>query len=394
MTRLRTKLAISIGLYAVILLLATSATTSWRHSVRADLAQSFDTRLRNTDNKPEKLLQAHREHLENRRRIIKRTSIKAFLVLSLFVVVSSWVFSRILGASIALPVAQLAERVEHLNATSAWQSVKPTGIYEIDTLYTAVADAAVRLNIQYEKLDRLNDMRGQLLSMASHEYGNFMTAVLTGLNLLESGQLAPDKEKKIFDMVQSNARTLVRMGEDFINLAQAELGVVDLSTKPLNLAKLTRNLIKMSEMRINARQITVTTSIPDDLPRVMAHRQTLSFVINNLIGNAAKYARDGGRISVTLTPLEQSVEFSVEDDGAGMDARSIERALSGGFRSKEVRKSSHGFGVGLSLVQEILTAHDAPMAIESLPGKGSRFAFKLPLAPKKAQLPKPSVASV
>jgi len=147
-------------------------------------------------------------------------------------------------------------------------------------------------------------------------------------------------------------------------------------------------------MRINARQITVTTSIPDDLPRVMAHRQTLSFVINNLIGNAAKYARDGGRISVTLTPLEQSVEFSVEDDGAGMDARSIERALSGGFRSKEVRKSSHGFGVGLSLVQEILTAHDAPMAIESLPGKGSRFAFKLPLAPKKAQLPKPSVISV
>ncbi|MFH2205164.1 MAG: HAMP domain-containing sensor histidine kinase [Elusimicrobiota bacterium] len=443
MTHLRSRLTVHIGIYALLLLLAAAAATTWRGRIHAELAASFDNDLKALTHISElRLALRHLEHpnrdlqktahtrateklkdlnalqmsdlerslmravtsdfasqlktgyaedlrrlkrlnlkqLETRRRAARRASFATYIFMSLAVALSSWGLARSLSRTIIRPIQDLALRVQNLDSDRAWgMKHERSGLWEIDTLYDDVSAAAVRLKVQYAKLEHLNALRGQLVSLASHEYGNFMTAVLTGLSLLELDDLPAERRQKLFGIVRSNAQLLVRLGEDFLNLARADLGIIELEKSPLDFGQLIRGFISVSELRAVSRGIRLQVEIEKDLPEVRGHRATLAFVVNSLISNALKYGKDGGSAQVRLRRIDDAIEFSVRDDGVGMDEDTIKKVLAGGYRGKDFRATTQGFGVGLSMAQEILAAHGTRLEIESQPGRGSTLRVRLPI---------------
>jgi signal transduction histidine kinase len=112
---------------------------------------------------------------------------------------------------------------------------------------------------------------------------------------------------------------------------------------------------------------------------VWADRDRLQQVFENLIGNALKFTRAGGRITVSAAPRENEVMFSVSDTGRGISRESLPHVFD---RFWQVQKTGRrGAGLGLSIVKGLVDAHHGRIWVESTPGVGSAFHFCIPAEP-------------
>jgi signal transduction histidine kinase len=113
---------------------------------------------------------------------------------------------------------------------------------------------------------------------------------------------------------------------------------------------------------------------------VRADREALALIMSNLVANAIKYTPEAGSVTVRMHPDQDDpsqVLFSVEDTGIGICEKDREHILSGYFRTEESQRVAKGFGVGLMLVKDLLGKHGSRLEFESVPGRGSRFYFRL-----------------
>jgi len=107
----------------------------------------------------------------------------------------------------------------------------------------------------------------------------------------------------------------------------------------------------------------------------------IASVIRNLISNAIKFTRSGGKVRVSATPVGEHAEVVVADDGVGMEQARIEKVLAGqNPDSTYGTKGEKGTGVGLGLIHAFLEKHETSLALGSAPGEGTRASFRLPLA--------------
>ncbi len=105
----------------------------------------------------------------------------------------------------------------------------------------------------------------------------------------------------------------------------------------------------------------------------------LETIITNLVSNAFKYTKSGGRVRLSVVPLgDDSVEFSVEDNGMGIVEEMQEQIFQRFTRTKRGQRASHGDGIGLASVKELVELHGGEIRVESVVGRGSRFVFSLP----------------
>jgi len=128
--------------------------------------------------------------------------------------------------------------------------------------------------------------------------------------------------------------------------------------------------------------IRVIQDFPPDIVPLQADPEALALVVSNLIGNALKYTPARGRVTVRVRlqgSLPKQAEISVEDTGIGIRPSEIEAIFSGYYRAQEGREVAKGFGVGLKVSRDVIERHGSRLEVESVPGKGSRFFFVLPI---------------
>jgi len=119
----------------------------------------------------------------------------------------------------------------------------------------------------------------------------------------------------------------------------------------------------------------------ESLPSVMADREAIHQVFSNLIDNAMKYGRAGGRIVLGARPATRGVEFYVQDFGAGISSEHLPRLFERFYRVDKARsRESGGTGLGLAIAKHIMLAHGGSIRAESELGHGSTFLFTLPTA--------------
>jgi signal transduction histidine kinase len=165
-----------------------------------------------------------------------------------------------------------------------------------------------------------------------------------------------------------------------LQLNRLESGQFILNIRPTPLRSVASETVLFLQPIIQAKQLRLDVDFPPMPVPVRADPDALSIVMSNLITNAVKYTRAGViTVRIALEPGEsQRAMFSVEDTGIGISAQERERILSG-FRTEEGQKVAKGFGIGLKLVKELIERHGSSLEIASVPGKGSRFFFHLPL---------------
>jgi two-component system, OmpR family, phosphate regulon sensor histidine kinase PhoR len=283
--------------------------------------------------------------------------------------------------------------------------------------------------------ERVEKTRRDFIANVSHELRTPLTSIQGySETLLDTVSESSGSTREFLEIIRKNAARMARLTEDLLTLARVESGETRFDTEPLPPLELlhdaeesfreiaraqgvelqivglqpalspTASSQSTSTQAANAQRQTTarattagstsdaqtTGSSPDalaveSLPPVLADREAIHQVFSNLIDNAMKYGRSGGRIRLGARPAQRGVEFGVEfyvqDFGAGISSEHLPRLFERFYRVDKARsRESGGTGLGLAIAKHIMFAHGGVIRAESELGHGSTFLFTLPVA--------------
>jgi signal transduction histidine kinase len=221
-------------------------------------------------------------------------------------------------------------------------------------------------------------IRDDVLGIVSHDLRNPLNTILLSSTLVLEEELADEQRVKQLEIIKRAAERMNRLIQDLVDVARMEAGKlsVDLSIQPA--ALLAREAFEAQRALAEKHSITFVSALAERLPRVAADRDRVLQVFSNLIGNAVKFTREGGSITVRGEERDGEVVFSVEDTGIGIRAEDIPCLFDPYWQA--TRTAHLGTGLGLSICKGIVEAHGGRIWTESEVGKGSTFRFTLPAA--------------
>ena len=242
-------------------------------------------------------------------------------------------------------------------------------------------EALKKLKIANEELRRLDQMKDDFLSNVSHELKTPMISVMgyIGMLIKEKAGALTEQQKKFLEISYKNLRKLERNIDDLFDLAEIGIPKPSWVFEPIDLVKVIQFSCLTVEPLGKEHQIEVEASLPPEPVKVSGVEEKLNQLFDNLLTNAVKYNRPGGRIYVSLEHDPEFVFTRIADTGVGIPYRSLKEVFGRHFQEKtEPLGKTKGLGIGLSLVQEIVKLHGGDIQIESKLGKGSTFTVRLP----------------
>jgi PAS domain S-box-containing protein len=249
-------------------------------------------------------------------------------------------------------------------------------------------EALGELQSANEELVRLDRMKDDFLSNVSHELKTPIISVMgyMGILLKEKVGSLTEQQKRFLEISYKN---LHKLGKNIDNLLDlAELGIrkeVYLFT-PVDLVKVIRFSCSTVEPLAKEYQIDLEASLPTEPLIIDGLEDKLAQLFDNLLINAIKYNRRGGRITVALEENNHLVFSRIMDTGIGISHQSLNEVFTRYFQGKTKPLGDiKGLGIGLSLVQEIVKLHHGQVQIESEPGKGTIFSVILPKKIKSSE---------
>ncbi|HEX8362850.1 MAG TPA: ATP-binding protein [Longimicrobium sp.] len=218
--------------------------------------------------------------------------------------------------------------------------------------------------------------RDEVLRVVSHDLGNYLSAASVNAAVLL--RLLPDGENdQLRQRVAGIRDALVqtqRLRQDLLDVASIEAGRLAVEPEPHDPGVLLTEALELFAPVAAEHEIELVR--PAELPLVQADRTRVLQVLGNLIGNAVKFTRAGGRIELRAEPEDAFVRISVADSGSGIPPESLPHVFDRFWKVREGNR--HGAGLGLAIARGIVEAHGGEMRVESTLGAGTTFSFTLP----------------
>jgi signal transduction histidine kinase/DNA-binding response OmpR family regulator len=255
----------------------------------------------------------------------------------------------------------------------------------------ALEESNKKLGAANEELKELDRMKSDLLANVSHELRTPLTAIKGYTDYILERKLGTitEKQEKGLVVVQRNLERLSKSINALLDFSRMDVGRIVLNIQPFPLPALVEQIQTTVRSELDKKGLTLATRIDPALPPVVADREKLSAVLENLVINAIKFTPEGGRILIaarrgTVAGGTRAVaEIEVTDTGIGIPPDQLGRIFN---RFHQVESSTTrrfgGVGLGLAIVKSILEAHGASIQVDSVEGKGTAFRFQLPLAEK------------
>jgi PAS domain S-box-containing protein len=227
---------------------------------------------------------------------------------------------------------------------------------------------------------RAEEERTGLFHMLTHDIKGPLT-IITGYAELLKGKL---EDKVAREMAESIVRASDRIYElicDMLAVTRAEAGL-ELKPEPVSVPDILRQAVKESEVNAQAHRIHLEVDASEGLPPVEADRSQLSRAVANLVCNAVKYNKDGGRVRVTAEILPSTsglLRIEVADTGLGIPSEDIPHVFDKFYRGRNAGAKDSGTGLGLAIVRAVVKAHGGRVSVKSREGEGSIFSLCLPL---------------
>ena len=233
------------------------------------------------------------------------------------------------------------------------------------------------LQSAYEDLISLDELKSNLIANVSHE---LRTPIFIAKGALELVTDTEDEEEKK-ELLTMADEALVRQNliiDDLMEASKMERKKRELELAPVDINKVIADVIEPIMPIIEQREIKLDTPVKKNLPKVMANQRQLEHVIRNLLSNAIKFNKKGGQIKVQARRKVDFIELCVADTGVGIEKDNLSNVFDKFFQvDTSTDRTYGGTGMGLAVAKEIIEAHGGRIRVESEPGKGSRFYFKL-----------------
>ena len=233
-------------------------------------------------------------------------------------------------------------------------------------------------------LKELEQMKTDFVNTVSHDLKSPIMAIAMTAELLMKAMPAPGGEqayRERCERILRSAKNMTDLVTDLLDLGKIEAGLEG-AGEPVDLVPLIADVVKALAAPAEGKGITVAVEAPPAAAAVRGVRARLQQVLTNLIGNAIKYTREGGRVRVVVeTPeaAEGPVRIRVIDNGIGIPARDLPHVFDKFYRvANDATKGIAGTGLGLAITRSIVEVHAGHVGVESTEGAGSTFWLELP----------------
>jgi PAS domain S-box-containing protein len=223
-----------------------------------------------------------------------------------------------------------------------------------------------------------DELKSTFVSIISHELKTPVALIKGYVSTLrlEDANWKREMIDESLAVIEDEADRLAGLIENLLDASRFQAGALVIKRADVNLPDLAIRLAKRMQTQTARHQVTV--EFPPDFPIILADETRLEQVLLNLISNAIKYA-PGGEIAITGSVRADNVILCVSDEGPGIAPEDIPHIFDRFYRAPDMARMTKGAGLGLYLARAIIEAHDGRIWVDTIPGKGARICFSLPL---------------
>jgi signal transduction histidine kinase len=252
---------------------------------------------------------------------------------------------------------------------------------EVQKLATGLADAN-------QKLQELNDMKSNFVSIASHQLRAPIGGVRGYLLLMQEGDYGkvPKKMLDIYGQCIDQLDHLLHVINMFLDVTKMESGKIELTKEKTDLRPLAESAVKDNQRGADNKGLKLTLELPKQTLEAVVDGAKIREIMFNFIENAIKYTQSGS-VAASLARTPDAVEFRVKDTGMGIVPEEVPKLFAKFVRAGGGFRVAHGSGLGLYIAKTMAEAHGGSVFVESAgEGKGSTFGFRLPLPAEASSL--------
>jgi signal transduction histidine kinase len=254
-----------------------------------------------------------------------------------------------------------------------------------DQVVTANAELEERVHARTAELERalaelrgLDHLKSQFITNVSHELRTPLHHVKGYIDLLAEGAMGnlTPKQAEGLSLTQEAVERLEKVVYDIVDFSTLDEDA--LNFEPIYLLDVCRSVINGYTAMANRRKVSITLSMGNDLPLVLADRVAVTRVLQHLLDNAIKFGPASQVVQIQVDRRAERVRLAVRDQGPGLAPVEVDRIFDVFYQvDGSATRRAGGLGVGLALVRKLVQAHGSQVTVRSELGKGSTFAFDL-----------------
>jgi signal transduction histidine kinase len=236
-----------------------------------------------------------------------------------------------------------------------------------------------------ERLKEVDKMKDQLLSNVSHELRTPITIVKSALELMMDEDMS-EEQGKLVVMSKSNLNRLDTLVGDLLYFSKGEKEIPEEEIEKVSLKDVIKEAVSGISHMAELNDIAISTNLSKKLPKLDGSKSRLNQVFTNLLGNAIKFNKEKGSITIKAdyTKGDEMVNVSISDTGVGIPREQLPRVFERFYQvDGTTSRKFGGTGLGLAITKSIIQAHGGKIWIESVVDKGTTFHFTLPIKIKK-----------
>lgn len=291
----------------------------------------------------------------------------------------SSILARQFARSITKPLNEIAEEMLKIKEENPEFQFQHYNYEEMNVIAETTVKMMEAMNDYMKRIEFEKMIRQEFFSNASHELKTPLTSVKGYVELLESGMFTDEKTKKDFlSRIKKETDNMTNLINDILMISRLETKEVEVSLSDVRLYPLLTEVCSSLEPLAKEFQVTLELNCR---PLVMhANSQQLSQLFSNLISNAIKYNKPGGKVKISVTSEMEDIIITVEDTGVGIPEESISRVFERFYRVDKGRsKKMGGTGLGLSIVKHVVNYYNGTIELESKVMVGTKFTVRLPM---------------
>lgn len=296
------------------------------------------------------------------------------LVISVFL-------SLLLAKTMIAPIQELTHAAEKVASGDFSDKVENSSKDEIGVLTRTFNDMAVQLEHTLDDLKRSEQMRREFVANVSHELRTPITGVKSYAETLAADPDMPaDTRERFLNVILNESDRMTKIVQDLLTLSRFDAGSFEFSFDEFSFETSVRDVYNAVRMEAQAHGHVFVLEVEPGIPRIRGDKARVEQVLMNMVSNAIKYTKDGGRITIKAGVRGGEVWCSVKDNGIGIPKDDTTKVFDRFYRVDKARsRESGGTGLGLSIAQEIVVRHGGRIDLKSRLGHGTTITVWLPV---------------
>lgn len=252
-------------------------------------------------------------------------------------------------------------------------------------LFTIIIIAAFYLTVRTMlRQKKLGEIKNDFINNMTHEFKTPIATISLAVDALKNEKVMFDKEKMNYfgAIIKEENQRMNRQVETILRASLLEKQETDLNLKPIHVHEIIKDVVDNFTLQLEEKKGKAELQLDAQTDFINADEVHFSNLINNLVDNAMKYAKETipPFIKVSTSSTNKNLVIKIEDNGIGMNRETVKRIFERFYRAHTGNiHNVKGFGLGLSYVKTMIVAHNGEIKVDSTPGKGSVFTISIPL---------------